>query len=320
MMYLRLAAIAASLGACGSGSAPRPIVNTAGSTGTLAETLERAKATHGDVLLVSTESGINAYSPDLDLVAKISTTAGRYLRPDAKNRALFFFVDRRLVRLDLTNGQERTVATLPALKHMCFDGDGEGVNPLDYIQRDEDAVVDVAKGFACLNVQDRNVNMMSVAIRYRIALDTGAVARQTTLTLDDCREPGEPDRAEGPCDAGDLTAGPDLVSPSKRWELVRDPDLGDQGDYIYSATFMTDSQTKQSYAVRADGIAPFDYAAARAAGKAPEGTCVLPYEATVRWFPHTDVAIIGGCSDAGALLVRPPANVRPLLGSHFAFY
>ena len=321
MTRLRLAMIVTALGACGGGTSPRPIVNTTAPAGTLAEKLDRAKAQHGDVLLVSTETGISAFSPDLEPIAKVTTSAGRYIHSDPQNRALFYFVESRLVRLDLVSGQERTLAVLPVLKHMCFGGEGAGVNPLDYIQRDEDVAFDVAKGSVCLNVQDRNVNMMSVSIAYRIALATGAVAKQTTFMLDECREPGEAERADGPCVAGDLlTAGPDLVSPSKRWELVRDPDLGVQGDYIYSATFVTDTQTKQSYAVRADGIAPFDHAAARAAGKAPDGTCVLPFEATVRWFPHVDVAIVANCGEAGALLVRPPATVRPLAGTAFAFY
>ena len=320
MFRLHAALLCSVLGACKSGSSSPPITNTTRPGTSLADTLAAAKAKHGDVLLVSADDGISAYTPALELVAKLTKSAGRYLHADARNRALFFFVDRNLVRLDLASGQERTVSTLPELKHVCFGGgEGGGVNPLDYIQREEDVLIDAARGFACLNVQDRNVNMMSVSIAYRVALDSGAVVHKTTFTLDECREPGELQNADGPCTAGDLGSGPERLSSSKRWELVRDPDLGEQGDYIYSATLITDKQSNTTYAVRADGIEKIDYAAAKASSKAPEGTCLLPYEALVRWFPHADVALVVGCSDT-ALLVTPPATVRKLAGNHFAFY
>lgn len=320
MSRLDAVLVLAMLGACRGGTAPTPIVNTANPAGTLAETLERAKAADGDVLLVSGEDGITAYTPDLAVLAKLTKSPGRYAHADAQHRALYYFVERRLVRLDLATGQEHTVATLPELHHECFGGEGTGANPIDYIQRDEDVTFDLAHGFACLNVQDRNVNMMSVSITYRVALDTGAVVNKTTFTLDSCREAGEVEQAEGPCEAGDLMAGPERVSPSKRWELVRDPDLGEQGDYIYSATFITDKTSAKTYAVRATGTVELDYAAARASGKAPDGTCLLPYESLVRWFPHADVALIGGCAETGALLVRPPSTVRTIAGRDFAFY
>jgi hypothetical protein len=318
MSRIHAALFLATLAACTSRTSPHPIGNTSAPPGSLGETLERAKTQHGDVLLVSADDGITAYTPDLVLVAKLTTSAGRYVHADPEHRALFYFVERRLVRLDLATGQEHTVATLPALRHMCFGHGDDGANPIDHIQRDDDVVVDVAHGFACLNVQDRNINMMSVSIAYRVALDTGAVIQKTTFTLDDCREPGEVEQSDGPCVAGDQ-AGPSPSSSSKRWELVRDPDLGEQGDYIYSATFVTDKQTSTTYAIRPDGIAKLDYAAARAAGKAPEGTCLLPYEALVRWFPHAEVLLVTGCSET-ALLVRPPASVRKLPGNGFAFY
>src|SRR5665647_1021579 len=278
MSRIHAAILIATLGACKTSTSSHPITNTAAPAASLAETLERARAHNGDVLLVSAEDGITAYTPDLAVLAKLTKSPGRYLRADPRNRALFYFVDRRLVRLDLASGQERTISTLPELIHTCFGSEGHAVNPLDYIQRDEDIVIDVAHGFACLNVQDRNENMMSVSMKYRVALDTGAVIRKTTFTLDDCRAPGETQNADGPCEANDLISGPDRVSASKRWELVRDPDLGEMGDYIYSATFVMDKQTTTTYAIRADGIAQFDYAAAKAAHKAPEGTCLLPYE------------------------------------------
>jgi hypothetical protein len=317
MSRIHAAILVATLG-CTASTPSHPITNTS-ATASLADTLARARTQNGDVLLVSADDGITAYTPDLALVAKLTNSPGRYLHADPQHGALFYFVDRRLLRLDLASGQERTVATLPELRHACFGSESGAVNPLEYIQRNEDVVIDVAHGFACLNVQDRNVNMMSVSIGYRVALDTGAVIQKTTFTLDDCRAPGEVQNADGPCEAGDLMAGPDRVSASKRWELVRDPDLGEQGDYIYSATLVTDKQTNATYAVRADGIAKIDYAAAKANQKAPEGTCLLPYEALVRWFPHADVALIVGCADT-ALLVSPPATVRKLAGNDFAFY
>ncbi len=313
------ATLIATFAACTPSTSSHPITNTTAPGASLADTLERAKTQNGDVLLVSTEDGITAYTADLALLAKVTKSPGRYLHADPKNRALFFFVDRRLVRLDLVSGQEKTVATVPELTHACFGGGDQAVSPLAYIQRDEDIVIDVAHGFACLNVQDRNVNMMSVSIGYRIALDTGAVVQKTTFTLDDCRAPGETQQADGPCQAGDLMSGPAPLSASKRWELVRDADLGEQGDYIYSATLMTDKQTNTTYAISAEGLAKLDYAAAQAKHAAPEGTCLLPYEAVVRWFPHADVALIVGCTDA-ALLVSPPATVRKVTGRDFAFY
>jgi hypothetical protein len=317
---MRLAILIAALAACRSGASSRPITNAADPGTSPADALERAKAQHGDVLLVSTDDGITAFTPDLAPIAKLTKTAGRYLRADPANRALYYFAERRLVRLDLASGHERTVATLPELRHACFGGESNAVDPIAYIQSDEDVLVDVAHGFACLNVQDRNINMMSVSIGYRIALDTGAVVHTTTFTLDDCREPGEVEHTDGPCETGDGAARSGPLSASKRWELVRDPDLGEQGDYIYSATLVTDQQTRKTYAIKSDGLAELDYAAARAASKAPEGTCLLPYEAQVRWFPHSDVLLVGGCAEAGAMLVRPPGTVRPVAGTDFAFY
>lgn len=317
---VRISLVLAALSACSSGTSSRPITNVAAPATSLADTLERARAQHGDVLLVSAEDGITAYTPDLDVIAKVTKSPGKHVHADPANRALFYFLERRLVRLDLVTGQERTVATLPELAHECFGFDRNPVNPLDYIQRDEDIVFDVAHGFACLNVQDRNVNMMSAAIVYRVPLDGSAVTHTTTFTLDECREPGEVAQDKGPCAAGDLMAGPDLVSPSKRYEIIRDADLGDQGDYIYSATLVSDTQTKKTYAVRTDGIVELDYAAAKLAHKAPEETCLLPYEATVRWFPHSDVALVVGCGEAGAMIVRPPASARPFSGRDVAFY
>lgn len=312
--------VLATLAACSSGASQHPITNTAAPPRTLADALDNARTQHGDVLLASGDDGITAYTPDLAVIAKVTKSPGRYVHADLKNRALYYFVERRLVRLDLATGQEHTVATLPELHHACFGSEGNGVNPLDYIQRDEDIVLDLEHGFACLNVQDRNVNMMSVAIGYRVALDTGAVQSKTTFTLDTCRDPGEAEHADGPCQAGDLMSGPDWVSPSKRWEIVRDAELGEQGDYIYSATLLADKQTKKTYAVRTTGTIEIDYAAAKASRKAPEDTCLLPYEALVRWFPHADVALIVGCGEAGAMFVRPPATVKTLPGRDFAFY
>jgi hypothetical protein len=60
-------------------------------------------------------------------------------------------VDRRLVRLDLATAREQPIATLPELRHTRFAGGDEAFDPIDYVQREEDIVVDVAKSFSLLH-------------------------------------------------------------------------------------------------------------------------------------------------------------------------
>jgi len=315
---MRRVVLALSLLACRSETAS-PVANTPPAGTSLADSLDRAKAANGDVLLVSGEDGLVAYTPDLERVAKLTSAHARHVHADPRTKSIYYFVERKLVRLDLATGHEQTVATLPALQHVCFGFDGTPVDPTKFVQRDGDVTVDVEHGYACLVAQDRNLNMMSVAVMYRIALATGAVDQRTTFTLDTCRAPGETESAEAPCQTDEMMMPPD-TSASKRWKLLRDPDLGEQGDYIYSATFVSDEQAHKTYAVRADGLRELDYAAAKAAGKAPEGTCMLPFEALVQWFPHADALIVTDCGDSGAMIVKPPGTVHTIAGDDYAFY
>jgi hypothetical protein len=309
--------VAAIVAACGRTPTTTPPSNTGGSA--LVDRLDAAKRAHGDVLIFATDDGIAAYTPDLAELGKLTATRGRHLRV-GPGRALYFFAERKLVRLDLASAREQTIATLPPIRHRCFPAD---TDPSERIEDEHDFAIAARGDHACFVAQDRNDNMMSVAITYRIALDTGAVAQQTTFALDECLEPGEQKAATAPCTPQAPADFGNDKSPSGRWTFVRDVELGEQGDYIYAALFLVEKSTGKAYAITPDRLVAFDYAQAKQQRKRPDRTCIAPGEATIRWLDHSDVLIVEGCigeSHSNAIAVVPPASVRALPGSEFAVY
>ncbi len=315
----------------------------------LAARLDRVKAAGGDVLLLAGPQGIEAYTADLIPVARLTGTPARYPMPDVRrDRRLVYFLaqkSRQLVQLDLTSGTQRALATLPLLRHRCFD-DGQAANPLDFIQSHDDVSVNAEEGYACLKVQDRNDNMASIALNYRIDLASGKVKRRYTLLSDECREkheregktlcetyapaPARPGRtgkwpyaetALGYEEAGD-------ASPSGRWAFLPDHDLGEEGDYIYSAPFFFDRQTGRAYAVEPGALRMVDLALLKKEGHRPDRMCLFPGEAIARWLTGSDVFLLGSCSGVplpdgwagGPLLIRPPDRPRQVPATDVAIY
>jgi hypothetical protein len=306
----------------------------------LGERLDAARAATGDILLVSDEVGIDAYTPDGKAIATVTRTGGRHLRVDRDSHALYFFAGRQLVRLDLARGGEQEVATLPVLHHRCFWDNGDGVDPTEFIQaEDRDFSVDVHGGSACVVAQDRNLMMLSVAITYRIDLATGAIEQATTTALPDCREPGETGSATPPCSTQwtsprDPPAKPWPHSPTEvglpewgetsasgRWMLFRVPELGEMGDHIYAPLFLFDRTTGTTYAIEPAQTAVVDFPQLKQAGTPVENACMLPGEARTLWLPHAEALIVEGCNNnGGAMIVAPPSGVRALPGREFAIY
>jgi hypothetical protein len=315
------------LAACGGAHAPAPIASTAPAD-SLGARLERARRDHGDLLLVTSAKSIDALTPDLEPVAAIAPRAGYHGQiVDGK---LYAVSDRQLFHVDLHTGELRVDATLPELHHKCFDDP----DPMRFIE-DGLPQIDLARGIACVHIQDRNDNMMSAAIDYRIDLRTGASVARTTFAFDDCREPGETKEAATPCDLKDHSTAfhPEdttphslkeidavgFVSSSHRWAYFKDEAFGEEGDYIYRALLMFDGATAGTFAITPHGLERFDLASARHDGKLPEGACYVPFEAAVEWLPHSDVLLVENCGD-GTLVLHPGAAAKQLPGDAFVVY
>lgn len=316
------------LAACGGARAPTaPIASTAPADG-IGQQLERARREHGDLLLVTSAHSIDALTPELEPVATIAPRAGYHGQiVDGK---LYAVGERQLFHVDLKTGELRVDATLPELHHKCFDDP----DPMRFID-DGLPQLDLRRGIACVHIQDRNDNMMSAAIDYRIDLRTGASVGRTTFAFDDCREPGETKEAPSPCDLADErnVRGPEdtaphslkeieavgFVSSSHRWAYFKDDAFAEEGDYIYRGLLMFDGATGATFAVTPHGLERIDLASARHDGKLPDGACYVPFEAAIEWLPHSDVLLVENCGD-GTLVLRPGTSAKQLPGEAFVVY
>jgi hypothetical protein len=327
-MTLRAAAIVV----CAScGTAPAPPITAHAPTDLLGQQLDRARRAHGDLLLVSTDRSIEALTPDLDPVATIAQRRG--YRAQIVDGQLYAIGARQLFHVDLRTGALQVDATLPELHHRCFGTS----DPMEHMQPNILPRIDRKRRAACIHVQDRNDNMMSVSIDYRIDLATGANVHRTTFALPECSEPGEAKSADSPCgpdpDIVLVTAPTDTkphslaeiggpygrISPSRRWAYFTDEAFYEEGDYIYHAALLFDGTTGKTYAVTPDGIVAIDLAVARRDRRLPEKACYLPAEAPIEWLPHVDVLIVGLCGD-GMMVLRPGVSARRLPGDDVVVY
>ncbi|HEY0135807.1 MAG TPA: hypothetical protein VGB85_17100 [Nannocystis sp.] len=301
----------------------------------LSERLDLAKQACGALLLVTRETGIAALTSDLVPIAELTKTAGRHLRTHLAGdaRQLHYFAADRpdLMRLDLRTGTETVLATLPKIDHACFT-DGEPADPVEYIQEDADLGLDVDGGVLCINISDANVNMMSAGFNYRVDLTTKKVERRMTSVGEECKQPR--DREQKPlCQPHEV--GPQVThkstqvpgseelgepSSSGRYIAYRNTDLGDQGDYIYSAILLYDTTTRTHLAVTSAGPRPVDLAKLKTSADLPPKTCKIPGEASMWWMPDRDVLILENCGDSPFLIVRPEGRTEPLAAQALAFH
>ncbi len=296
------------------------------------ETLERVKGACGAALLVTTAKGLEVQTPDLRPVAQLVAGAVRLVTPDRSTLTLYYFAPRRpdLHELDLKTGKDRLVARLPLATHSCFREGGDAVDPVSRVQASADFSVDVKRGAACLVARDRNVNMMSGEMTYKIPLRGGRVDARLTFLGSECA--GTAKAEQPPCSVLARPSPPSAATPaalrglaklpgvalegtsSGGWTVVTDSSLGDQGDYIYRRVFVADARGKL-LAVTPARLRPLDLLAARKQRRAPAGTCLVVGEDQLRWLPGTDALLVDRCRGDGSdrtdqaspiLVVRPP--------------
>lgn len=287
--------------------------------------IERARRTCQDALLLSTRAGIGLYTPDARLLAPLTTTRGRHLQVhvDGAAGALYFFALEapRLVRLDLANGEEKVVAELPSLDLPCFEA---GADPVGYIQADRERFLDPAAGLLCLDAQDRNDNMMSAEVNFKVDLATGKVTRRVvTLDPEGCEGPKKKVKLEArACDPYALSeararAGEEdgLPSPTGGWVYRGLSGLVPDGDSIYALA--TVSKGDRTYAITPGKLVPFTPPREGAEATLPEGACEVPAEHEPRWMPRSPVLLVPHCG-GDLLIVRPePARLQVMTTDGF---
>jgi hypothetical protein len=296
---------------------PVPLLESRPPPSRLGDTLTAARRAHGALLIVSSAGEITALTPDLEPVATIAHRTGH----DGQVIGSTFYAlgNRELFEVDLRTGALRVDAKLPPLHHACISDD----DPTEHIEDGSRPAIDPKRGVACFRVQDRNDNMMSLAIDYRIDLRTGASQHLTVLALDECLDPGEAKEAPSPCEiegVHDRSSAPrdtaphalaeigqewGSVSRSARWATFTDDALGEEGDYIYSAVLLYDGASMKTYAITPTGPVAIDLPAAVAARKLPDGACYSPGEAPPVW--AGDTLLVPGCGD-GTLVVHPESG------------
>ena len=298
----------------------------------LGERLDLAKQACGALLLVARETGIAALTSDLVPVAELTKTAGRHLRTHLTGdaRQLHYFAADRpdLIRLDLRTGTETVLATLPPVRHACFD-DGEPADPVAFIQEDTDLGLD--SGVLCMNIADQNANMMSAGFNYRVDLTTKKVERRMTFIGEECKQPRDREQKplcqphevgpQAPHKSIEVPGSEEHGEPSSsgRYIVYRNTDLGDQGDYIYSVILLYDTTTRTHHAVTPAGPRPVDLTKLKTSADLPPETCKIPGEARITWMPDRDVLIVENCGDAHLLIVRPEGRTEPLPAQALTF-
>jgi hypothetical protein len=170
-----------------------------------------------------------------------------------------------LRRVAVADGAEKVVAKLGKMT-VCKPSDeaGEGdadanASPLAP-QSDDDFTVDKSGAFACLQLMDRNINMMDYHVSVHIDLSTGKIERRVVhgdCTLADGLDKGEAfscDAAEPP----EVPVPPHLSKPadwdvrtsarSGRWVVLEGNE--ETGDYIHHDALLLDVGKKQLYPLR----------------------------------------------------------------------
>lgn len=308
-------------------ASPRPasLLESRPPPASFGDTLATARREHGALLIVSSRGEIRALTPDLEPVATIALRSGH----DAQviGTTLYAFGAGDLFEVDLRTGAVRVDAMLPPLHHKCFDDDAD---PTEHLEEGSVPQIDPKRGIACFRVQDRNDNMASVAIDYRVDLRTGTSQHATAFAIDDCSEPGEanvPSLCRDLEDTGESPAPPrdtapyslteighdyPTVSRSARWATFTDDALGEEGDYIYRAVLLYDGATRKTFAITTKGPVAIDLPAAIATRRLPDGACYSPGEAPPVW--AGDTLLVPGCGD-GTLVVHPDTGAVKTLAS-----
>ncbi|MBV8758261.1 MAG: hypothetical protein JO257_13325 [Deltaproteobacteria bacterium] len=321
--------VAVVIAACSSSHPPPPPAPVVEAKAPPHQTLVDLHKQHGALLLVTEDKSIGAFTPELERVGTVTNRTGH--DGVTIKDTLYALGDRQLFEVDLATGDTHVLATLPPLHHKCITTD----DPTASLRDGSFPAIDRTAGTACIHVQDRNDNMASVSIDYKIDLKTGKSEHRTTMALDECREPGEPKDGPSLCSAGYPQVPPDQdtqphslkelgkdfanVSASRRWAVITDDALAEEGDYIYHAPMLFDGTTAKTYAITPAGAVPIDFKAAVAARKLPDGACYSPGEAQPQWLPNIDVLLVPGCGD-GTLVLAPGKPPKTLQTQQFVVW
>jgi hypothetical protein len=180
-------------------------------------------------------------------------------------------------RLSSRGGEVARVAVLSRPADLTCEAAGDGTLPLS-VQTIGDVRVDALAGVVCVRLADRNMNMMDVAVDYRVTIADGRVESRVEWCggVDapgfDC---GGARRTAAPLPSpsgfrmeGDAIVAPDgtrrsivgefheeLVSPSGRWVVLSG--ARQEADYIYRALLLLDRRDGAVHAIRVgDSSAP----------------------------------------------------------------
>jgi hypothetical protein len=219
-------------------------------------------------VIVASKAGVQELSLDGHLTRTLTATpaeAARFM-PDGR-QLLFLTASMKELRLiSVSGGKERVVARLPPRYAACAKAEQAFTTEDLGIQQDEDFVVDVDGRTACLDLQDRNENAMSMQVSLRVTLANGAIEQAFPYAegcpggqrLPPCVHAPMPSAgASGttvPVNAKfgvpDFVAGP--RSPSGRWGTA----LGNEseGDYIHRQLFLIDANDGKVWPIRGHDV------------------------------------------------------------------
>jgi len=101
----------------------------------------------------------------------------------------------RLEQISLVDGKRSTLAELPSFSCVPAkkpEGNAPAPDPVRLdVQTTADFQIDGDKHIACLDLMDRNTNLATLAVRVRVDLSSGQVARWLTLGAEDCQLPAD---------------------------------------------------------------------------------------------------------------------------------
>jgi hypothetical protein len=280
------------------------------------------------------EHGIVELGDDLTVKRTLSVTPARLPRYLDGARDLVFLTRdlRELHRL--VNNNEKVVAKLPRSFRVC-DGTPDvpagkrvKLSDLDVQSADDFAV---SEGVACIVLQDRNDNMMSLQAVVRVTLATGKVTASCagnaavescvpstapstpTPTLHDAPPFHIGDGKLSSTTAKSIAVDPELAeetdSPSGRWVVASAllPEE-EQGDYIYRRLLLFDRKTGHVFPLHAGAWPPpLKPAQLKNLTKLGDRTITAYGESTIVW-------LAGDRLFAAGLLVTPGVGAAKLEG------
>jgi hypothetical protein len=301
-----------------------------------------ANASPSLTFIVAGDKGVQEVRADGTVARVLSKTAAMRPRWAPDRRSIYFLTRGGLIRaITVANGAERTIATLPKSFTICQgapDYQPGHKFPISQLspQEDDDFVIDASGDAACLDLKDRNVNMVNVDVALYVDFRNGRVQQQMTMPecgapkIAECTSPlasPEPTPKPAPFDLDDkgrlvrrdgkkkivvvsaIGSGdfaPGLVSPSGQWMTITGNE--ETGDYIHRQLFLLDRMSGKIWPVRKDVKQPLTAAQILDPQREQIDTVDVVGESPIRWLANPELLLVD------SLLVTPGKTAVELPG------